>query len=161
MIGILTRHYSLLKFKTFRWLFTFTGPIITFIYILAKKPFGFGLFEQAEQIRLALFYSVPVIVFWIIHLFLIQPRLIKKPNLLNTFVYLAWIHLFIGCYYYAFTEIYIFGAQFDFYWLPMTLKNTMLLGSVVTLAMVGIHAGYLIRNRVQRKRQEQIAHFLE
>ena len=151
----------MLKFKTFRWLFTFTGPIITFIYVLAKKPFGFALFEQSEQIRLALFYSIPVMLIWIIHLFALQPRLIKKLNIWNTFIYLAWINLFIGIYYYSFTEIYIFGAQFDFYWLPMTLKNTMLLGATVTLFMVGMHSGYLIRNRVQRRRQEQIAHFLE
>lgn len=161
VIEFLSRRYSLLKFRTFRWLFTFTGPIITFIYILTKKPFGFALFETNEQIRLALFYSIPVMLIWVIHLFYIQTRVIKKLNILNTFVYLAWINFFIGCYYYAFTEIYIFGAQFDFYWLPMTLKNSMLLGAFVTLPMVGIHAGYLIRNRVQRRKQEQVAHFLE
>jgi hypothetical protein len=161
MIEFLTRRYSLLKFSTFRWLFTFTGPIIAFVYILVKKPFGFGLFETSEQIRLALFYSIPVMLIWGIHLFYLQPKVIKKLNILNTFVYLAWVNLFIGCYYYAFSEIYIFGAQFDFYWLPMTLKITMLLGVFVTLCMVVIHAGYLIRNRVQRGKQEQVAHFLE
>lgn len=161
MIEFLTKRYSLLKFRTFRWLFTFTGPVITFIYILAKKPFGFSMFEQSEQIRLALFYSIPVMVIWMIHLFFLQSRIIKKLNILNTLIYLAWINLFIGIYYYTFNEIYIFGGQFDFYWLPMTLKNTMLLGGTVALIMVGIHSGYLIRNKVQRKKQEQMAHFLE
>jgi hypothetical protein len=161
VIEFLSRRYSLLKFRTFRWLFTFTGPTIAFIYILVKKPFGFGLFDTSEQIRLALFYSIPVMLIWGIHLFLLQPRLIRKLNILNSVIYLVWINFFIGCYYYAFSEIYIFGAQFDFYWLPMTLKNTMLLGAVVTVIMVGIHSGYLIRNRVLRKKQEQVAHFLE
>jgi hypothetical protein len=119
------------------------------------------MFEQSEQIRLALFYSIPVMVIWMIHLFLLQSRIIKKLNILNTLAYLAWINLFIGIYYYTFNEIYIFGGQFDFYWLPMTLKNTMLLGGTVALIMVGIHSGYLIRNKVQRKKQEQMAHFLE
>ena len=161
MIEFLSRRYSLLKFRTFRWLFTFTGPIITFIYILTKKPFGFSMFEQSEQIRLALFYSIPVMVIWIIHLFFLQPKLIKKLNILNSIIYLVWINLFIGFYYYTFNELYIFGGQFDFYWLPMTLKNTMLLGGTVALIMVGIHSGYLIRNKLQRKKQEQMAHFLE
>jgi hypothetical protein len=142
-------------------MFALIGPIFTFFYILAKKPFGFGLFPVDEQIRLALFYSIPVILIWIIHLFLIQPRLLKKLTIWNTILFLAWIHLFIGFYYYAFSEIYIFGGMFDFYWLPLTLRMTMLLGLFITSIMILIHGGFLIRKRIQRTQLEQTIHRLE
>jgi hypothetical protein len=161
MFKFFTRRYSLLKFRTFRWLFVFTGPILVFIYILAKKPFGFRLFPISEQIQLALFFSIPVMFIWIAHLFWLQSVIIKKLNILNTFLWLTWIHFFISCYYYTFSELYIFGGQFDFYWFPMTLNYTMVLGVFITSIMVVMHGGYLIRKRLQRKSEDQVAHFLE
>jgi len=152
MLTFLFRHYSLLKSRTFRWLFTFIGPVFTFFYILEKKPFGFGLFNSEEQIKLALYYSIPVVGIWILHLFLIQPWLMRKLNILNTFIYLVWIHLFIGFYYYIFSEIYIFGGMFDFYWLPLTLETTLLMGVMVTTLLVMIHGGYHIRKRIEEKK---------
>lgn len=157
----LFRQYSLLQSRTFRWLFALTGPIFTFFYILEKKPFGFGLFNASVQIKLALYYSIPVIGIWILHLFLIQPKLLRKLNILNTFIYLTWIHVFIGFYYYTFSEIYIFGSMFDFYWLPLTLQTTLLMGAFVTTLLVLIHGGYLIRKRMEEKKVEHEIQRLE
>ena len=150
--GFLLRRYSLLKFHTFRWLFAFIGPLLTFLYLLSEKPFGFSLFSEGEQIRLATYFSAPVVLIWLLHFYLIQPRIFKRLNILVTILWLTWINLFIGFYYYTFSEIYIFGSQFDFYFLPDILIGNFKVGGLISAFMVLIHGGYIIRRRVQRAR---------
>ena len=141
------RPYNLLELRVFKWLFCLTGPILSFIYILTIKPYGFNWFKPDEQIRLALYYSIPVIGIWAIHLFLLQKILFKKLNLLTTFIWLTWIHFAISMYVYSFSEMYIFDSQFDWYFLPDTLKMVYQLGGVVTLLLMLVHFRYLFRKR--------------
>ena len=145
----LLKPYTLLGVRTFKWIFCLIGPVLSFFYVLAVKPYGFSWFDTDEQIQLAIYYSLPVIGIWVIHLFLLQPLIVKKLNILNTFIWLAWIHFVISMYIYSFSEVYIFGSQFDWYFLPDTLKMVFQMGAAVTLIIVVIHLGYLIRQRLQ------------
>ncbi len=158
------RRYSLLKFKTFRWFFCFTGPTLTFIYLLSEKPFGFGLFKSAEQIKLAFYFSGPVILIWAIHLFLIQPRLFKRMNILITILWLTWIHLFLVGYYYVGAEVWFFGrsvSEFDFYILPEIMTANFEAGALITALIIMIHGGYIIRRRLQRAKEAAKQRFIE
>ena len=147
------RPYSLLKFRIFLWQFCLLGPIIMFVYILAIKPFGISMFESSEQIRLAIFYSFPPMLIWMLNMFLLKPILIKHLTILNTIVFLIWINLLMGLYNYTFAEIYIFGSQFDFYWLSRVLYRTMGLGVVVATIVAFIHAGWLMRRKNIKKKK--------
>lgn len=153
MLKRLTRSYSLLKLKTFLWQFCLLGPIITFTYILAVKPFGFALFPAKELRMLALYFSAPPILIWAVHLYLLRPIFIKRLTILNTILFLLWINLVIGIYNYTFAEIYIFGSLFDFYWLPMVLQQALLLGAAVSLILITSHAAWMMRRKnIKQKR---------
>lgn len=139
----LLKPYSLLESQIFKWFFCLTGPILSFIYLLTVKPYGFSLFPLDEQIRLALFYSVPVIGIWALHLFLLQKIVFKKLNFLTTFFWLIWIHFATSMYVYSFSEVYIFDSQFDWYFFPDTLRMVFQFGGVVTFSLILAHLGYL------------------
>lgn len=139
------RPYSLLELRAFKWLFCLTGPILSFVYILTVKPYGFSWFSPDEQMRLAVYYSLPVIGIWALHLFLLQKILFKKLSILTTFIWLIWIHFLISMYIYSFSEVYIFNSQFDWYFLPDTFKMVYQMGGVVTLLLMLVQFGYLFR----------------
>ena len=141
--NFLLKPYSLLSLKSFKWLFCLAGPVLSFVYILAVKPYGFSWFNLDEQIRLSLYYSLPVIGIWFIHLFILVPAIFKKMHVLNTILLLAWIHFVITMYVYSFSEIYIFDSQFDWYFLPETFAIVYKMGGGLTLFLMVIHLGYL------------------
>ncbi|MCP4460211.1 MAG: hypothetical protein GY816_19635 [Cytophagales bacterium] len=139
----LLKPYLLLGLRPYKWLFCFTGPILSSIYLLAAKPYGFSWFRLDEQIRLSLYYSIPVIGIWYIHLFLLQPIVFKKLHAINTTIWLAWIHFVISMYVYAFSEIYIFDSQFDWYFFPDTLILVFRMGAIETIFLMATLYGYL------------------
>ena len=140
----LLKPYLLLGLRPFKWLFCLTGPIASIIYILIVKPYGFSWFDIDEQIRLSLYYSIPVIGIWYFHLFVLQPLLFKKLYFLNTTIWLIWIHFFIAMYVYSFSEIYIFDSQFDWYFLPDTLVIVFRMGAIETIFLMVTLYGYLL-----------------
>jgi len=152
----LLRPYGLLGFKRFRWLFSLVGSTFTFFYLIGMKPLGFNFFHTDEQIRLAFYYSVPTAIIWLVHVFLLQPLIFKQMRILNTFVWLAWIHFVIGMYIYTFTEIYIFDSQFDWYFLPETLNKTFQLGGMITAILVIAHYGMHVRRKALSEREYKV-----
>ncbi len=129
----------------FKWLFVLTGPVISFLFIVIKEPMGLRLFSNDFILTLALSYSISLILIWVLHLFVIQDRIIKSLNLLTTVVWLAWISFFIGIFNYVFFEVYLFKSQFDFYYLPEVLKYSM--GFGLTLVVIFL-ATYTIKKRL-------------
>lgn len=125
-----------------------------FSYILSERPYGLGLFDQDELIVIACYFAIPPIFIWLLHLYLVPRFLIKRFTILNTVLLLVWVNLFIGFYNYTFTEIYIFGSMFDFYWLPGVLYRSMTLGGAVALLMVFTHWGWVTRRRQQTKKKD-------
>lgn len=146
--GILLRAYDLLELRPFKWLFCLAGPVLSFVYILTVQPFPFNRFPK-ELIPLSLYYSVPVIGIWALHLFVLQPILIKKSNILSTVLLLIWVHVVITMYVYSFSEIYIFGSwfQFDWYFLPETFKIVFQMGAVLTFGLALVHFGFTWRKK--------------
>ncbi len=139
--------YSLLELRLFRWLFCLVGPILSFVYIYKYRPFGFSWFDQEEIVRLAFYYSAPVVVIWVIHLFVLQPLIVKRLNLLSTVAWLIWINLVISMYMYSFSEIYIFDSQFDWYFLPETMRMVYLMGGGETLGIMAVHFIFMLRQK--------------
>ncbi len=161
ILDYLNTSYSLIKLNTFLWQFCVLGPLITFVYILSIKPYGFSLFDQSEQLKIAFFFSAPPMLIWALHLYLIRPLVVKRLTRLNTVLFIVWISLIVGLYNYTFAEIYIFGSLFDFYWLPMVLKQSLILGGLVTLILASSHAGWKMRRRILKKKKEwEMAHIL-
>jgi len=154
VLSYLSRSYSLIRFNSFIWQFCVIGPLITFVYILSVKPYGFSLFPQEEQIKIAFYFSAPPMLIWTLHLYLIRPLVIKRHTILNTMLFIAWISAIVGLYNYTFAEIYIFGSLFDFYWLPMVLKQSMSLGVLVTMILASSHAGWIMRRRILKKKKD-------
>lgn len=145
--GILLRSYDLLDLRSFKWLFCFAGPVLSFIYILTEQPYGFSWFSTEELIQLSLYYSAPVSGIWALHLFVLQPLLVKESNVLSTFLMLVWVHVVITMYVYSFSEVYIFDSQFDWYFLPETFKLVFQMGAVLTFVLILIHFFFSIRKK--------------
>lgn len=156
MIEWFNRSYSLLKLRVFLWQFCLLGPLITFIYILTVKPFGFSLFDSKELLRLSFYFSAPPMLLWALHLYILRPVIIKRLTILNTILFLLWINLVIGLYNYTFAEVYIFGSLFDFYWLPGVIWRALMLGALVTMILASTHAGWLMRRKIIKRRQDWI-----
>ena len=154
MIKWLNRGYSLLRLKVFLWQFCVFGPLITFFYILGIQPFGFSLFSSEELMRLALYFSAPPMLIWVLHLYVLRPMIIKRHTIKSTILYLLWINFVIGIYNYTFAELYIFGGLFDFYWLPGVLWRALLLGAVVAAILASTHAGWLMRRRIMKRKRD-------
>ena len=145
--SILLRSYDLLELRPFKWLFCLAGPFLSFMYILIVQPYGLGWFSPAAIFQLSLYYSIPVIGIWVLHLFVLQPRLIKKSTVLSTLLLLIWVYVVIALYIYSFSEVYIFDSQFDWYFFPEILKMVFQMGAVLTFVLTLIHFGYSRRKR--------------
>ena len=131
-----------MELRPFKWLFCLAGPVLSFIYIITVQPYGFGWFKTEALIELSLYYSIPVIGIWALHLFVLQPLVIKKSSVLSTILLLIWVHFVITLYVHSFSEIKFPDGQFDWYFLPETFKMVFQMGSVLTLALALVHFGF-------------------
>lgn len=141
--NFLLKPYGLLCVKGFKWFFSLTYSICIFVYLTVGKPVGFSLFSQEDQVRLALYYSVPTAAIWMLHVFVLQSFLFKEMRIGNTLLWLIWIHFSIGMYVYSCSEIFIFNGQFDWYFLPEILLGVFQLGGAITSIYIVAFSSYL------------------
>lgn len=135
--GFLRKPYGLLDSRLFKWLFILTGPVLSFLFVIIKKPKILALLYTDQEVYLiTLLYSLILAIIWILHLNVLQRVLFKELNFLKTLIWLVWINLLSGLFNFVFIVMTLFDKEFDWYFFPEILMKTLYFGGAVTIIFI-------------------------
>ena len=150
MIDIFKKPYDLLEHKRFKFLLTFGSAIFVFVFLLIFKPFGLYKLSFSERIYSVALYFIIGLPIPVLHIYVLQGKLIKKFTVGITIIWLTWIFLLVSISNF-FVNSFLFTNGYLSLINLIALIGVTLIESVIPITLIILlHYSFVLKKRYLR-----------